>query len=84
MKQKTSFYNRIKALFLAVVSNRTCWVFRRYRQVESFSNAEGALIEESFALHFVEPFKSKKEAQKAIDNAKLMQPWQEYVILYGC
>lgn len=39
---------------------------------------------ESFALHFVEPFKSKKLAQEAIDNAKLMQPWQEYVILYGC
>jgi phage terminase large subunit-like protein len=37
-----------------------------------------------FAIHFVEPFKSKKEAQKAVDFAKQLQPWQEFIILHGC
>ena len=42
------------------------------------------LIDVDFAVHFVEPFKSRKEAQKAVDFAKQLQPWQEFVILHGC
>jgi len=75
MKQKTSFYNKIKALFLAFVSNHTYLVFRRF---ESETGGQ------SFDLHFKEPFKSKKAAQEAIDFAKVLEPWQEFIILYGC
>jgi len=75
MKQKTSFYNKIKALFLAFGSNRAYLVFRRF---------ESEIVGQSFELHFVEPFKSKKAAQEAIDFAKVLQPWQEFIILYGC
>ena len=75
MKQKTSFYHKVKALSLAFVGNRTYLVFRRF---ESETGGQ------SFALHFVDPFKSKKAAQQAIDFAKVLQPWQEFIILYGC
>jgi len=69
--------------WLADTFGKTYYVFRRYSQVDSFSNVEGQVIQEAFALHFVSPFKNKKEANKAIDNAKKMQPWQEFIILRG-
>lgn len=81
-KELTNWQKLSNAL-LCIVSHHTYWVFRRYRQVDSFNNPEGAIVEEAFALHFVEPFKSKKEAQKAIDFAKQLQPFQEFIILYG-
>jgi hypothetical protein len=73
-------YNKIKILFF---NNHTYYVFRRYKQIND-SHINGVLIEESFALHFIKPFKSKNIAQKEIDNAKLLEPWQEFIILCGC
>lgn len=48
------------------------WIFRRF---------DGD--KESFALHFVEPFKTKEEAEKEIENAKYYHPKQEFIILKG-
>ena len=79
--KKQSNWQKLSNALLRIVSHRTYWVFRRYRQVDSFNNPEGAIVEEAFALHFVEPFKSKREAQKAIDFAKQLQPFQEFIIL---
>jgi len=74
-----------QALSMFVVSNRVYWVFRKFKRLETMDNPpETWLIDVDFAIHFVEPFKSKKEAQKAIDFAKQLQPWQEFVILHGC
>ena len=83
-----------QALSMFVVSNRAYLVFRRYRQIQpnildykSIKNVPDPktwVVEESFALHFVESFKSKNSAQKAIDFAKQLEPWQEFVILHGC
>ena len=54
------------------------YVFRRYVRIDSDEN-----LKESFALHFVKPFRSRALAQVSIKNAKLMQPWQEFIILRG-
>lgn len=83
-----------QALSMFVVSNRVYWVFRRYRQIQpdilnyksikDIPDPKTWVVEESFALHFVESFKSKNDAQKAIDFAKQLQPFQEFIILHGC
>lgn len=67
------------------------WVFRRYCMVEPNLNQfikftdipppNTWQLKESFALHFTEPFKTRKEAQKAIDSAKNLQPWQHFFII---
>jgi hypothetical protein len=69
------------------------WVFRRYRQeqpnilsgkyksIKDLPSPETWPIKESFALHFVEPFRTRKAAQSAINNDKYMNPWQEYFII---
>jgi hypothetical protein len=69
------------------------WVFRRYYQeqpdllsgkyktVKELPSPESWPIKESFALHFVEPFKTRKQAEEAIKQAKLLQSWQEFIIL---
>ena len=75
MKHLTIKLAQFKQWILSIVSNRTYLVFRRF---------ESEIGGQSFALHFVEPFKSKKAAQEAIDFAKVLQPWQEFIILYGC
>ena len=85
---------KIKQLFRKrFVSKRVYWVFRRYTRIEpnileyksirEMPDPETWKSEQSFALHFVEPFKNKHEAQKAIDYAKQLQPWQEFIILLG-
>ena len=71
-----------QALSMFVVSNRVYWVFRKFKRMDTAT--ETWLIDVDFAIHFVEPFKSRKEAQKAVDFAKQLQPWQEFVILHGC
>lgn len=63
------------------IKEKQYWVFRRYAQVDSFSNTEGAIIKEQFALHFVEPFSSKKEADAQIKEALRMQSWQKFIVL---
>jgi len=63
------------------IKEKQYWVFRRYAQVDSFSNAEGAIIQEQFALHFVEPFTSKKKAEAEIKEVLIMQPWQKFIVL---
>lgn len=74
-----------QALSMFVVSNRVYWVFRKFKRLETMdTDPETWLIDVDFAIHFVEPFKSRKEAQKAVDFAKQLQPWQEFVILHGC
>ena len=74
-----------QALSMFVVSNRVYWVFRKFKRLETMDALpETWLIDVDFAIHFVEPFKSKKEAQKAVAFAKQLQPWQEFVILHGC
>ncbi len=74
-----------QALSMFVVSNRVYWVFRKFKRIESMeTEPETWLIDVDFAIHFVEPFKSRKESQKAVDFAKQLQPWQEFVILHGC
>lgn len=74
-----------QALSMFVVSNRVYWVFRKFKRLETMDTApETWIIDVDFAIHFVEPFKSKKEAKKAVDFAKQLQPWQEFVILHGC
>jgi hypothetical protein len=75
------------------VHKRVYWVFRRftriepnileYKSIRDMPDPETWKTEQSFALHFVEPFKNKHEAQKAIDYAKQLQPWQEFIILLG-
>lgn len=62
---------------LANVLNRKYVVFRRYAQI----NGE---VKEQFAQHFVDSFTNKKTAKKEIENAKTMQPWQEFVIINVC
>ena len=64
---------KIKQYVLSIIFKKDYYVFRRFKL--------GTSIDESFALHFVDPFKSKKEAKKAINNAKIMQPWQKFIIL---
>lgn len=84
ISKKQSNWQKLSNALLRIVSHRTYWVFHRYRQLNDMNLQPSEWIcEEAFALHFVEPFKSKKAAQKAIDNAKIMQPWQEFIILYG-
>jgi len=74
-----------QALSMFVVSNRVYWVFRKFKRLETMDTSpETWLIDVDFAIHFVEPFKIRKEAQKAVDFAKQLQPWQEFVILHGC
>lgn len=74
-----------QALSMFVVSNCVYWVFRKFKRLETMdTDPETWLIDVDFAIHFVEPFKSRKEAQKAVDFAKQLQPWQEFVILHGC
>ena len=74
-----------QALSMFVVSNRVYWVFRKFKRLETMDTSpETWLIDVDFAIHFVEPFKSKKEAKKAVEFAKQLQPWQEFVILHGC
>jgi len=74
-----------QALSMFVVSNHVYWVFRKFKRLETMETApETWLIDVDFAIHFVEPFKSYKEAKKAVDFAKHLQPWQEFVILHGC
>lgn len=74
-----------QALSMFVVSNRVYWVFRKFKRLETMDTTpEKWLIDMDFTIHFVEPFKSRKEAQKAVDFAKQLQPWQEFVILHGC
>ena len=74
-----------QALSMFVVSNRVYWVFRKFKRLKTMDTAtETWLMDVDFAIHFVEPFKSKKEAKKAVDFAKQLQPWQEFVILHGC
>lgn len=74
-----------QALSMFVVSNRVYWVFRKFKRLETMDTTpETWLIDVDFVIHFVEPFKSKKEAKKAVDFAKQLQPWQEFVILHGC
>ena len=60
---------------------RVYWVFRKYVK---YDEREINPIDVDFAIHFVKPFKNKKDAQKAVDFAKQLQPWQEFLILYGC
>lgn len=74
-----------QASSMFVVSNRVYWVFRKFKLLETMDTTpETWLIDVDFAIHFVEPFKSRKEVQKAIHFAKQLQPWQEFVILHGC
>ena len=68
---------------ISFVRNHIYWVFRRYKS-SGLNSEVGQAIEESFALHFVESFRSKKSAQNAINLAKQTQPWQEFIILRGC
>ena len=63
------------------IKEKQYWVFRRYDKVDSFSNSEGAIIKEQFALHFVEPFDSKKKAEIEIQEALITQPWQKFIVL---
>jgi len=71
-------------LSMFVFSNRVYWVFRKFKRLETMDTSpETWLIDVDFAIHFVEPFKSRKEAQKAVDFAKKLQLWQEFVILHG-
>ena len=51
-RTKESRLQKLSNAILRIVSNRTYWVFRRYRQVESFNSAEGALIEEIICTTF--------------------------------
>ena len=74
-----------QALSMFFVSNRVYWVFRKFKRLETMDTSpETWLIDVDFAIHFVDPFKSKKEAKKAVEFAKQLQPWQEFVILHGC
>ena len=72
-------------LSLFSYNNKIYWVFRKFEKSECYENiTDSEVIIHNFAIHFVDPFKSKKEAKKAIDFAKQLQPWQEFVILVGC
>ena len=72
-----------QALSMFVVSNRVYWVFRKFKRLETMDTAQETwLIDVDFAIHFVEPFKSRKAAQKAVYFAKQLQPWQDFVILH--
>jgi hypothetical protein len=62
---------------LANVFNRKYVVFRRYAHIEGE-------VKEQFAQHFVYSFTSIKTAKKEIENAKIIEPWQEFVILNVC
>lgn len=74
-----------QALSMFVVRNRVYWVLRKFKRLETMdASPETWMIEVDLAIHFVEPFKSKKEAKKAVEFAKQLQPWQEFVILHGC
>jgi len=62
-------------------SSRKYWVFR-ILQPEYNDKGEVIKTTATFEQHFVEPFKSRYEARKAIkENGKFFQPWQEFVIL---
>ena len=71
-----------QALSVFVVGNRVYWVLRKFKRLETMDNVDKTrLIDVDFAIHFVEPFKSKKEAKKAVDFAKKLQPWHDFIIL---
>ena len=57
------------------------YVFRRYAMIQNFVSSDFNEVREQFALHFVPAFRTRKAAQKAIDQAKIIQPWQEFIIL---
>ena len=68
-------------LLCAVFPRPKYWVFRRYRSLMNPVSYDFDVIEEAFALHFVEPFSSRKKANEAIKAAKYLQPWQEFIVL---
>ena len=68
-------------LLCAVFPRPKYWVFRRYKAHFNIVSSDFNVIEESFALHFVEPFSSRKKANEAIKTAKHLQPWQEFIVL---
>ena len=81
--------NFLKALnprfWVAVVTcrfyNREYFVFR-ILQPEYDENGKVVKTTPTFEQHFVEPFKTKYEAKKAIkENGEFFQPWQKFVIL---
>ena len=59
------------------------YVFRRYIKHWTSEKLDEMTweIKEQFALHFVDSFSSKKEAKMHIKNAKLIDEWQEFIIL---
>ena len=68
MKIEKMFKTAIQqALSMFVVSNRVYWVFRKFKRLETMDTSpETWLIDVDFAIHFVEPFKSRKEAQEKL------------------
>lgn len=66
------------------------WVYRMYLPTYDWKKygigppkCKGEVISKKpeLSLHYVELFKTRKEAKKAIKVAKYFQPWQEFVIL---
>jgi len=54
------------------------WVFRRYRVTPDYE------IEECFALHYVDPFSTRRSAERAIREAKILHhPEQKFIVLRG-
>lgn len=78
---------------ILVSKRKKYWVFRRYRQVQpdllsgkyrhikEIPPPETWPVVEDFALHFIEPFSTRKAAREAIRNAKIIATWQEFFII---
>ena len=72
---------------------KTYWIFRCYMQVNPNPLAYASIkdipppedweIKESFALHFIKPYRTRRAAKRDIKNALLTQPWQKFIILQG-
>lgn len=76
IRLKNKLSNAVYTL-LANVFNRKYVVFRRYVQIDGE-------VKEQFAQHFIDSFTNIKTAKREIENAKIMQPWQEFIILNVC